>query len=547
MEGTNSWMNIYPRPQLKRNSFLSLNGIWKCNEKDILVPFCPQAQASLYEEEVTDELIYQRDFVLPDDFANDNHVLLHFGAVDQICEVYLNKYYVGKHAGGYLPFEFDITAYLKKENHLTVMVKDELNSFYPYGKQTKQPKGMWYTAVSGIWQSVWLEAVPEHYIKNVKITPHEHTIDLFVDTKLRYTVTIPIGNQIYRQSFYGSYHTIDLSSYQLRYWNVDDPYLYNIVIETETDKVESYFALRVISIETFSQQKRLCINHQPLFIHGVLDQGYFPKGHFIPETPDGYKQDILSMKELGFNMLRKHIKIEPDIFYYYCDQLGMLVVQDMVNSGPYSYFKDTWLPNIGLKRRKDTFSKDKDRKNFFKNHCFETLQHLYNHPSVIIYTIFNEGWGQFDSDNVYSLLKEKDPTRLYDSTSGWFRQKQSDFESIHMYFKNKHLTSDTQLPLFLSECGGYIRKIDGHINTNQTYGYGEAENESELTDKIINLYQTSVIPCIKEGMCGCVYTQLSDIEDELNGLYTYDREVCKVNKQQMKEIKKRIDEELKNI
>lgn len=302
--------------------------------------------------------------------------------------------------------------------------------------------------------------------------------------------------------------------------------------------------MRSITIEKINQKRKLCLNHQPLFLNAVLDQGYFPDGHFIPQYPNGYSQDIMRMKELGFNALRKHIKIEPDLYYYECDRLGMLVIQDMVNSGKYSFFRDTFLPNIGLQHKKDTCQFDQKRKEFFKQHCLETIETLYNHPSIIIYTIFNEGWGQFDSDEIYRILNKADPTRLYDSTSGWFKQHDSDFESIHMYFRNKKLKSKQDRPIFLSECGGYVRKIEHHCYTKKSYGYGKANNEKQLMKKINKLYQKSILGSIKDGLCGCVYTQLSDIENELNGLYTFDREICKVNKKEMLEIKRKIDENL---
>lgn len=545
MKNDRTWMNEYPRPQLKRNSFINLNGVWKCNGNDIIIPFPPQAKVSNYKGKITDELVYEKYFSLPEDIINsENRLLLHFGAVDQSCEIYLNKYFVGKHVGGYLPFTFDISLFIKKENHLTVIAHDNLDMTYPYGKQTKHSHGMWYTAVSGIWQTVWLESVPQNYIKNLKIIPHERCLNLYVDTELEYKVKIPIGDRLYEGIFEHKFITIDLSDYDLCYWTTDHPYLYSLFIETKYDQVESYFAMRSITIEKINQKRKLCLNHQPLFLNAVLDQGYFPDGHFIPQYPNGYSQDIMRMKELGFNALRKHIKIEPDLYYYECDRLGMLVIQDMVNSGKYSFFRDTFLPNIGLQHKKDTCQFDQKRKEFFKQHCLETIETLYNHPSIIIYTIFNEGWGQFDSDEIYRILNKADPTRLYDSTSGWFKQHDSDFESIHMYFRNKKLKSKQDRPIFLSECGGYVRKIEHHCYTKKSYGYGKANNEKQLMKKINKLYQKSILGSIKDGLCGCVYTQLSDIENELNGLYTFDREICKVNKKEMLEIKRKIDENL---
>lgn len=255
-----------------------------------------------------------------------------------------------------------------------------------------------------------------------------------------------MGEVIFQGTFDQPFLTIDLSDYPIHYWSVDNPYLYDMIIETDNDRVESYFAMRTVTIETIHDKNRICLNHQPLFLHGILDQGYFPNGHFIPQTPKGYENDILAMKELGFNMLRKHIKIEPDLFYYYCDLHGILVVQDMVNSGLYHYLADTLLPTAGFKKKKDHVSQYDDRQKFFIKHCIETMKHLYNHPSVIMHTIFNEGWGQFDSDRLYQMLKEKDPDRLFDSTSGWFKQNKSDVESLHIYFRTKHLKHECSLP-----------------------------------------------------------------------------------------------------
>lgn len=548
MEYLNNWMYEYPRPQMQRNSFINLNGKWQCNGYDIIVPFPPQAPASHYHGPVTDELVYERQFVLDEELIrSENRFLLHFGAVDQTCEVFLNKYYIGCHAGGYLPFTFDISLFVKKENLLTVIVHDRLDHQYPYGKQSKESHGMWYKEVSGIWQTVWIESVPENYIKNIKIIPHTKSIELFVETKMKYKVFIPIGDDIYEKVFTTAHAIIDLSDYDLRLWSIDDPYLYRFTIEAGKDRIQSYFALREIGIEKKNQYSCLMLNHQPVFLHAILDQGYYPDGYFLPLTPQGYRQDIENMKKLGFNAIRKHIKIEADLFYYYCDCLGMLVIQDMVNSGEYHFIKDTLLPTSGFKNRHDTGYKYGFRHRFFIQHCLDTIQSLFNHPCIIVYTIFNEGWGQFDSDRLYQLFKERDPSRLYDATSGWFNQKLSDFDSVHMYFINRQLKSGSHRVLFLSECGGYIRKVKGHYVTHHAYGYGRVQNEEQLMKKIERLYIRTVIPAIKNGLCGCVYTQLSDIENELNGLYTFDRKICKVSLSKMQEIKIQIEQEMKKM
>ena len=243
------------------------------------------------------------------------------------------------------------------------------------------------------------------------------------------------------------------------------------------------------------------------------------------------------MKELGFNLLRKHIKVEPDYFYYTCDRLGMLVMQDMVNNGPYSFLFDTALPTIGMKKRKDTKGGIQGkRKEFFIRHSKETIAHLYNHPSIVAYTIFNEGWGQFQSDALYDMVKEWDVTRLVESTSGWFAQKKNDFDSEHIYFRVIPL-SPGKRPLFVSECGGYTMSVKEHMYSRYaSYGYGTCENEEALTEQIAYMYENMILPFIKDGVCGCIYTQLSDVEDEINGLYTYDRRVCKVNKDKMRKL-----------
>lgn len=551
--------DTYPRPQMKRDNYMILDKAWKLNGQDILVPFPPQATLSGYQGTIGKTLVYEKKFTLPKGLLKERF-LLHFGAVDQIAEVWLNDKYLGKHEGGYLPFTFDVTGALNNsgENYLKVVAYDDLSSNYPYGKQTKKRGGMWYTPVSGIWQNVWMENVPGHYIKNVKLTPDKEgiKINLNVDTDDFKVALILHNGEVVRREFNGKEGYIKLSGlitedgtdYQPQFWTPENPYLYNMTVFSAEDKVDTYFALRTIEIKEIDGIQRVLLNDKPVFLHGVLDQGYFCDGLFLPANEEEYERDILRMKELGYNMLRKHIKIEPEYFYYACDKLGMLVVQDMVNSGKYSFIGDTALPTIGMKKRKDAKGGIKGkRREFFVAHTKETLEHLYNHPCIVAYTIFNEGWGQFESDKMYDLVKKWDDTRLIDSTSGWFHQEKSDFDSQHIYFKVVKLQVGKR-PLFVSECGGYTMAVQDHYYSKYaTYGYGACQTKEELTGEIVHMYDEMIISSIKDGACGCVYTQLSDVEDEINGLYTYDRKVCKVDTAMMKNVAERIKEEVGRI
>ena len=546
--------DVYPRPQMKREGYAILHNNWTLNGKPICMPFPPQALLSGFEGRIGDKLVYETEFTIPEDFTKER-VLLHFGAVDQIAEVYVNDVPVGKHEGGYLAFSLDITSNIKRErsNRLVVKVTDRLDRKYPYGKQCKERGGMWYTPVSGIWQNVWLENVPETYIEKVVLTPDMDGVSVSIKLggsmakpfELIFKAIIELSNgELLETQFTGTQGRINLTdhvdksgqNYIPRLWDVDNPYLYNMKIMTETDEVETYFALRKIDIQNVGGVNRVCLNNKPIFMHGVLDQGYFCDGIFLPAEPEEYERDILRIKELGYNMLRKHIKVEPEVFYYYCDKHGMLVMQDMVNNGGYSFLFDTALPTIGMLKRRDIKKYETETMRIFKRHTKETIEHLYNHPSIVAYTIFNEGWGQFNSDEMYDLVKRLDNTRLVDTTSGWFSQQKNDFDSVHIYFKTTPPTIKER-PSFVSECGGYSQVVEGHYYSKyNTYGYGSSEDKEALTDMIVNMYEEMILSGLDKGICGCVYTQLSDVEDEVNGLYTYDRKVCKVNVSKMQDL-----------
>lgn len=552
-QNTEAAWTSHPRPQFKREHYYILSEGWTLNGQAITVPFPPQSNLSEYKGEIGTELTYLCSFTVPANFCK-TRILLHFGAVDQICDIYVNDTLVGHNEGGYIPFFLDVTKVVNRdsENVLKVVAVDDLCHDYPYGKQTQTPGGMWYTPVSGIWQTVWLENVPDTYVTKLKVDVdlEQVKIQLEYNQPVKATdifeVTVDLPDESSMTQAFTEGKTIFPVPNPV-HWTPENPHLYNMKITAGEDCFESYFALRTIGIENVNGVNRVYLNHKPIFLHGVLDQGYFKDGIFLPERETGYDNDIQNMKDLGFNMLRKHIKIEPDYFYYACDKLGMLVMQDMVNSGEYSFLQDTALPTIGLKKLKDVhLTKDDRRRQIFEEQTRLTIEHLYNHPCVIAYTLFNEGWGQFDSDEMYDYVKVLDNTRLVDSTSGWFSQIKNDFDSEHIYFRLKKLKVKKR-PLFISECGGYKLLDKEHFFGNKEYGYGTCKDSRDLTDRIVRMYEKMILPGIKDGVCGCVYTQVSDVEDEINGLYTYDREVCKVEKDKMPEIARKIQTTVNNL
>jgi len=532
---------VYPRPCLRRDSFFSLDGEWEFSAKPrgfepdltkkIRVPFPPESALSGIGEVFPDgtELCYHRRFTLPDGFLRDR-VILHIGATDQVAEVWLNGHSLGKHIGGYLPFSFDITPHLHPgENTVFIRVVDELDKhILPWGKQKHKRGGMWYTPVSGIWQSVWMESVPLTYVKalDIRADGSGATIRAEGVDEGMLIVTTPEG--LVCEKLRDGCARIDLTAPRL--WSPEDPYLYRFKLICGEDTVHSYFACRTLSIREIGGVKRLCLNGKPYFFHGLLDQGYFPDGIFTPAHPSRYEKDILLAKSAGFNTLRKHIKIEPQQFYYDCDRLGMIVFQDMVNNGDYSFFRDTVLPTVGIKRRNDKkLHRGAATRQAFLTAMNETVRHLRNHPSICYWTIFNEGWGQFDGDNAYRLLQKEDDTRFIDTASGWFETAESDVESPHVYFKPVRCRPGKK-PLVLSEFGGYSLAVAEHIaNPAKAYGYRTYREEAAFRDGLLKLYREQILPAAKAGLSGAIYTQLTDVEDEINGLVTYDRKHVKVD------------------
>ena len=545
----------YPRPRLRRESFFNLNGRWQfavCSgdeaptayDREILVPFCPESVLSGVGEHFAEgsRLFYRRAFSLPAGFCR-GRVLLHVDGADQTVDCFLNGRHLGSHVGGYEAAEFELTDGLTEgENELVLRVTDDLRSHVqPYGKQVEKPGGMWYTPVSGLWQTVWLESVPTRYIRRADFTCtlEEAVLDTG-DEGLFGTVTVADPDGAFNAPLENGRAV--LRPEKPRLWSPEDPFLYPIVIEAGEDRAESYFALRTLEIKRAGGHQRLCLNGTPTFFHGVLDQGYWSDGIFTPASPAAYEEDILAMKALGFNTLRKHIKVEPPLFYYACDRLGMAVFQDMVNNGDYNYRRDTVLPNLGFQTRRDDgkMHPDPAARAAFLAGMEATVAALKSHPCVVYWTIFNEGWGQFCSTATYQKLRSLDESRFIDSTSGWFRCGETDVDSRHIYFGPWDLKAGEK-PLVLTEFGGLTLPVEGHLQCpGRSYGYGACKSPDELERRVLALYEKRVLPLVEKGLCAAVYTQLSDVEEEVNGLLTADRKVCKLKAAPMLALAKRL-------
>ena len=550
----NIWC-VYPRPQMKRDSFYFLNGMWdfgcgkeKVYTEKIRVPFAPESLLSGVEHghEKGESLFYKRKFSLPEGFSK-GRVLLHIGACDQVCTVHVNGKKIASHEGGYHPFCFDVTDVIKPNNEIEIIVKDDLSTHeFPYGKQTDKRGGMWYTPVSGIWQTVWMESVPEKYIRKLSIKTGADYAEITVDGDCATGEVILQGEK--RASFPLTNGKTRITIDNPVLWSPENPHLYFFTVISGEDRVESYFALRTLETKDVNGIRRMCLNGKPYFFHGVLDQGYYPDGLFTPAAPENYEKDILLLKSLGFNTLRKHIKCEPEWFYYLCDKLGMCVFQDMINNGDYNFLRDTALPTLGFKKKNDVRAHrdEKTRKRFIE--CMEeTVERLKNHPSIVYWTIFNEGWGQFDSQTMYEKMKSLDDSRFIATVSGWFKGADTDVSAEHVYFKPVQIRTGDK-PVLVSEFGGYAYQEKGYVfNPDNEYGYKKFKTRETLVKGICELYQNEILPAIPKGLCGAIYTQLSDVEDEINGLVTYDRRVLKVLPAEFLPVSKAIYDEIGKV
>ncbi len=566
-------LSEYPRPQLVRNDWQCLNGKFDFTitgktddipenfDSEIIVPFAPETLLSGVEKTIEPDnyIWYRKKFTLGECFSG-KRTILHFEAVDWRCTVFINGKAVGGHQGGYIPFSFDITEHLiDGENELIVCAFDPTETgWQDRGKQVRKSTGFWYTATSGIWQTVWLEPVSEVYVKNVKITPNIDSSSVRVQTDFDSESDAQIRAIIKKDDeivFAGKIERdeeIKLRDVEL--WSPESPFLYDIVIalcdseENIIDAVSSYFGMRKFSIGYDDKAvPRLFLNNRPYFQTGLLDQGYWPDGGMTPPCDEAMIFDIKAMRELGFNMLRKHIKIEPRRWYYHCDKLGMIVWQDMVcGAKKIDMLLVGVLPNIFIRNIKDDkykwFGVDSTEcREEHEKAVFETIDLLYNFTSISCWVPFNEAWGQFDAKRIGETVKKYDPTRVVDHASGWHDQKGPELKSVHQYILPFIAPKGDGRPLVLSEFGGYSRIIENHVwNRQKSFGYVMYKTKETLTSAYKKLFEKQIIPSIAKGLSATVYTQVSDVEFEVNGIFTYDRELLKIDGDTIREINSKL-------
>lgn len=546
----------YPRPQMVRESYVNLNGLWdyafshtedcpKLWQGKILVPFSPEAELSGVGRSLrpNEYLWYQRNFRAP----AGERVLLHFGAVDQIAEIFVNGILLGRHEGGYTAFSLDITDALQEDNTLTVKVRDLSDgSIYATGKQRMKPGDIWYTPQSGIWQTVWMEAVPRVYIKALATVPNfdESTVSITVEAEGDVSCTVCLGGETY-SGLTNEAVTVPVPGF--RSWSPEDPYLYPFSVVVGEDTVESYFAMRRVEVKADEHGvRRIFLNGKPYFMNGLLDQGYWSDGLYTAPSDEALVYDIQTVKALGFNTLRKHIKVEPMRWYYHCDRMGMLVWQDMPNGGTEPYrFSTISLPLVTGLHRKDSnykiFSRADaaGREQYYKE-LKEMILQLRSVPSIVLWCPFNEGWGQFDAKNAMAIIRALDDTRLIDHASGWHDQKIGAFKSEHLYFVRYRFRPDKKgRAVILSEFGGYTYQVPGHCFTGGDR-YRSFKTPERLLAQYRSLMEDQILPAKEQGLAACIYTQLSDVENETNGLLTFDRKVIKLPAMEVREINGRL-------
>jgi len=559
----NNVLPEYPRPIMERAEWQNLNGLWNYAilpvgkqkpagfDGEILEPFAIESSLSGVQKRVgrDHELWYHREFTVPSKWKNQN-VLLHFGAVDWKADIWVNDVKVGQHAGGYTPFSFDITPALKSgKNSLVVKVWDPTDQGYqPRGKQVNKPEGIWYTPVTGIWQTVWLEPVPEKYIENIRITPDIDEKTLSVEalvggasTADRIEVTVKEGAKVVATAQSINNLPVEIVMPEnMKLWSPDSPNLYDLEITLwdgtrQLDKVNSYAAMRKYSTKRDDKGiVRLQLNNKDLFQFGPLDQGWWPDGLYTPPTDAALEYDIIKTKDFGFNMIRKHVKVEPARWYTHCDRHGIIVWQDMPNGdrGPgwdsRNYFK-------GSESMRTAESEGNYRKEWK-----EIMDYLYSYPSIGVWVPFNEAWGQFKTIEITEWTKQYDPSRLVNPASGGNHYPVGDMLDLHQYPAPQLYLYDAQRATVLGEYGGIGWANKEHLwEPNRNWGYVQFNSSKEVTDEYIK-YAEQLKQLIRQGFSAAVYTQTTDVEVEVNGLMTYDRKLVKVDEARVKKVNQEI-------
>ena len=560
-------LSEYPRPLMTREHWANLNGLWNyaITSKDgkqpvtfdgeILVPFCIESSLSGVQKEVGADkaLWYQRDFMVPKAWKGQR-VLLHFGAVDWMADVWVNGIKVGSHTGGYTPFSFDITQALNgKTNELVVRVWDPTDdSYIPHGKQVNNPRGIFYTAVTGIWQTVWMEPVPDSYIASLHTVPNLDKATVTVTPEFKgltsddlYQVEVLFeGERVASGKALGG-QPVEVNMPQgFRTWTPDRPNLYDLKVTVFrkgkiVDEVGSYFAMRCFGTKRDeSGIVRLTLNGKPIFHFGPLDQGWWPDGLYTAPTDEALAYDIEQTKELGFNMIRKHVKVEPARWYYHCDRLGMIVWQDMPSGGK----GPGWQTTQYFQGPESVRSLESEE--CYKKEWREIIESLISQPCIGVWVPFNESWGQFKTPEIVEMTKKLDPTRLVNPASGGNFYACGDILDLHHYPEPKMVLYDPTRVTVLGEYGGIGRKVEGHTWVkDQGWGYVEFDSEEKVTDTYVE-YANQLYYMVPQGFSAAVYTQTTDCETELNGLMTYDRKVIKLDKKRLLEINRKISHAL---
>ncbi|WNJ20650.1 sugar-binding domain-containing protein [Pontibacter sp. G13] len=574
----NVWQE-YPRPQLVRENWKNLNGIWNFTQQkihepqpksfkdEILVPFCVESTLSGVKQDVTenDRLWYRRTFSIPAEW-DQKDVMLHFEAVDWNTTVWVNGALVGAHKGGFDRFSFNITPFLsdKKDQQITVSVTDPTSlGTQARGKQQLPQQGIWYTPVSGIWQTVWLEAVnSEAWIKEIKITPDidSETVSLIpmINKPLKpiYQVNVKVldqGKVVYQGAVTADRELV-FPLKEAKLWSPDSPFLYDMELSlvnqsgTEIDQISTYFGMRKISLGIHNAAQYLFLNNEPLFQYGTLDQGWWPDGLHTPPSDEAMKWDIVKTQEMGFNMIRKHIKVEPDRWYYHCDKLGMLVWQDMPSGMVVLPREDRLKPDHvqHIKRKEEDLFRRSEDTNQYESELRRMIDLHYNATSIVMWVPFNEGWGQYGTCRVCDMVQNYDPSRLVNSASGWGLRPCGDIYDIHTYGKNVRVPpTSLDKASVIGEFGGIGYPIQEHLwNPNmKNWGYQTYKTQAELIEGYAHKFDQIVDMKRTKGLSAAVYTQITDVEGEVNGLITYDRKVIKIPVEELKRIHTKLFEQ----